>query len=77
MNPNSKTWGDLVREVYGKDVSDEDVNTILMETTAYPFASAEYIEKQLRENFEKYKKDLDSTIAAANEALNKVEDKYE
>lgn len=40
------TWIELVRK-YFTDATDEEADYILWEKTAFPFASAEHIEKQI------------------------------
>jgi apolipoprotein N-acyltransferase len=63
MEQKNKTWGEIVREIYGQEITDEDVEFILWETTAYPFAPIEYVQNQLKENFEKYQKDINAAAA--------------
>lgn len=43
-----KTWGDIVRE-YVPDATDEEVDYILWERTAYPVASEETVRRHLSE----------------------------
>lgn len=44
------TWGDLIRK-YKPEATDEEVEFILWERTAFPMAPTEYVIKQIEEFF--------------------------
>ena len=53
---SDRTWADMVHRVadeYGVGPLDEgDIDFVLWEKTEFPFADAEYVERQVRKFFE-------------------------
>jgi hypothetical protein len=58
---DNKTWNDLVQSIW-PNVTAEQAEILLWETTCFPMGTAEDVERQLRENYQRSGGDVDLIV---------------
>lgn len=75
------TWKELVRELWGQDTTDKEIETLLWSCTCFPFGTAEQVEMQLKEIKELSGRDINKAQklvkAEVEKALKNLDEKAE